>query len=395
MPARCRVAAWAVLLALPSVLAACGAGGETDEWWLVDASPDGHVLELVTLGGGCSEFVGWVSEATDHRVLIEARWEHTGADACPAILPSDSLVLDLTEPLGDRALVGCGHDDCLALPAEGSEYRAWPARIVAGGPGAVVVGQEDIWGVEPDGSIAWQAPLGGSPTGTLDELGLRDDHFDGIEALDTGTGLAAQLEFDGEGTWLEVFETDTGEQRHRIRVSDPEAPIGPPIWLDVGRVVLGQQQPERLWVVDLVDGAILEISAAAGRVQGVVDGVVITESETRTHAVDVDADAVLWESPRASRGERFVVGDGALVVFDRDDGTISLLDPRRGDALWNADVGRPPNVSVAAVADTLLVTTSTTLFAFDAATGKPHRWTALVPERAETVGDTHPPRVVR
>jgi hypothetical protein len=385
------------MLVLAALLAACGSDGETNEWWLVDATPNGRVLELVTLGSMCSEFVGWVSESNDDRVLIEARWEllEGGRGPCNAILPSETLVLDLTGPLGDRALVGCRHDDCRALPAEGDWHNTFPARIVAGGPGAVAVGLEDIWGVEPDGSIAWQAPLDGSPTSALDELGLRDDHFDGIEALDPGSGATARLEFDGEGTWLEVYETDTGEQRHRIRVTDPEAPIGSPIWLDDGRVVLGQQQPERLWVVDLDEGAIQEVSAAAGRVQGVVGGVVIAESETRTRAIDVDAEAVLWESPRASAGERFVVGNGAVVVFDRDDGSISLLHARRGDASWTADVGAPPGVEVAVVADTLLVTTSTTVFAFDAATGELHGWTSLVRGRAETVGGTHPPQAER
>jgi outer membrane protein assembly factor BamB len=127
----------------------------------------------------------------------------------------------------------------------------------------------------------------------------------------------------------------------------------------------------------------------------VVGGVVIAESETRTRAIDVDTDAVLWESPQAIRGERFVVGDGALVVFDRDLGSISQLDPRRGEAVWIADVGTPPGVQVAAIGDSLLVTSSTTLFTFDAATGEPHGWTALVPERAATVGGTHPPYAER
>lgn len=58
-------------------------------------------------------------------------------------------------------------------------------------------------------------------------------------------------------------------------------------------------------------------------------------------------------------------------------------------------MGAPPGVDVAVVADKLLVTTSIALFVFDAATGEPHGWAALVPERAETVDGTHPPHAER
>lgn len=225
MTRRCRAGIRLVLLALVAVLAACGDDGQTSEWWLVDATPDGRVLELVTLGGGCSAFVGWSSEADDDRVRIEARWEHPQQDHCPSILRSDRLVLDLTEPLADRELVGCRHEDCLALPAEGDDHRTFPAPIGAGGPGAVVVGLADVWGVEPDGQIAWRQPLD-DPVSTVDELDL---DIDGIETAEPDAGVAgARLEFDGEGTWLEVDDADTGEPRHRVRVTDPEAPIGPP-----------------------------------------------------------------------------------------------------------------------------------------------------------------------
>jgi hypothetical protein len=53
---------------------------------------------------------------------------------------------------------------------------------------------------------------------------------------------------------------------------------------------------------------------------GVVDGVVIAEGETRTRAIDVDADTMLWESPRAR---------ACAVTFDsRRGGTPSA--PTRG-----------------------------------------------------------------
>jgi hypothetical protein len=116
---------WAVMLGLTALVAGCGdlppegvsspeaiesgdeLEGEPDQWWLVDATPDRQLLELTTRGGGCSEFAGWVSETNDDRVRVEARWEHAEADDCPAVLRTDTLVLDLDEPLGDRDLVGC------------------------------------------------------------------------------------------------------------------------------------------------------------------------------------------------------------------------------------------------------------------------------------------------
>jgi hypothetical protein len=178
---------WAVvMLGLAAVLTACGvddgsADGAADVWWLVDSTPDGQLLELATLGGGCDEFVGWVSEADDDRVRLRARWETTTeADVCDLMLRVETLVLDLTEPLGERELAGCGHEACLALPAEGDEHQTYPARIEVGGPGAVVVGPADVWGVELDGMIAWRRPLDGGLEGVFDALGVRD--LDGSEA---------------------------------------------------------------------------------------------------------------------------------------------------------------------------------------------------------------------
>jgi outer membrane protein assembly factor BamB len=467
---------WAVMLGLTALVAGCGdlppegvsspeaiesgdeLEGEPDQWWLVDATPDRQLLELTTRGGGCSEFAGWVSETNDDRVRVEARWEHAEADDCPAVLRTDTLVLDLDEPLGDRDLVGCRHDDCLAPPDEGDEHPAFAASIEAVGPGAVVSSVEDVWSVEPDGQVAWRVPLGGGWIRAVGDLVVRYDHNDRIEALSPGSGevvwqqhdvtLAgvagdtlvvcsreqvgqagererflggldatdgdwrwrldgqscttdgvggddaafARVEFDGEGTWLEVYDTATGEERHRIRVAEPEAAIGPPTWLGGGRVVLGQQHPDRFWVVDLAGGEIDELAAAGGRIEGVVDGVVVVEGETQTFGIDVEADAVLWAVPRTRAGERIVVGDGALVVFDGDAGSITLLDPQRGDVRWDAEVGSTGGMNVVAVNDRLLATTSTTLFAFDLSSGEPAGWTALVPERAQTANGTHPPQ---
>lgn len=125
-----RFGGWAVVvLGLSGVLAACAvaggsADGESAEWWLGDATSDGQLLEVATLGGGCSEFVGWVSEADDDRVHLQARWESTDADVCDSMLRVETLVLDLTEPLGGRELSGCGHEDCLAL-ADVERQAGW------------------------------------------------------------------------------------------------------------------------------------------------------------------------------------------------------------------------------------------------------------------------------
>lgn len=174
-------------------------------------------------------------------------------------------------------------------------------------------------------------------------------------------------------------------------MTEPEAAIGPPTSLGDGRVVLAQQGPNRLWVVDLTTGEIDELASAGGRVEGVVDGVVILRHAAMVRGVDVDADTVLWEARRASDEGRLLAGQGALVALDRDIGRISLLDPHRGDVRWSADVPAGVDIEVAAVGGTLAVTTSMTMFVFDLATGDPHGWTTLIPDRAEPVGGTHRP----
>lgn len=379
------VATTTLALALAALVACSGPAGEPREWWLVGRTPDGQLLQLVTAGGGCHHLAGWTSRADGRSVTVEARWEDTGETVCIGALRIPMLVLDLGEPLGDRELHGCLHDDCLALHAEGGPHRGFPPKLTTTPAGVLATDHHDVWGLHPDGEVAWHAPIEPGREPPVEERWEPTDDDTGVDAT------LAPVDFDGEGTWLEVHATTTGERLHRLRVADVEANMGPPTALGDGRIVLAEQRPDRLLVVDPVTGHIEELASAGGRVQGVVDGVVILEGETRTRGVDVESDEVLWEAPRARGGERFVVGDGALVVFDRHVGSVALLDPTTGEVRWRGEVGTVDGVAVAATGDRLLVVTSTAAHTFDLATGAPHGWRALVPARTVAVGGEHPP----
>lgn len=162
---------------------------EAGSWELTGSSPDGLVLTLATPGGGCSSFQGWASEETATQVRVEARWEHSGAEICNAILLVDQIALRLDEPLGDRQLTGCGRDDCL-LPPDDSHGPFGRVNDVSVDDDVVVVtGPDTVWSIAPsDGMIRWERPSAGYWSLGVDGMVLRYDHFDHIESLDATTG---------------------------------------------------------------------------------------------------------------------------------------------------------------------------------------------------------------
>lgn len=162
--------------------------GVSEEWELTGSSPDGRLLTLATSGGGCSTFQGWITGEDADQVHVEARWEHSGDEACPAILRGDHITLRLAQPLGDRHLTGCERDDCLAEPDEDESFG--PSTHVSVADDTIVVtGHEAVWSIDPsDGTVRWERARDGYWSQAIDGRVLRYDHFDHIEMLDAVTG---------------------------------------------------------------------------------------------------------------------------------------------------------------------------------------------------------------
>ena len=100
-------------LAAAVLLGACGLGaGEVlidGEWSLEGLSPDGRSLLVAVPTGGCDRFESWEVVEDDDAVTITARVRRDeGAGGCTSELIVATLEHELAEPLGDRALLGCG-----------------------------------------------------------------------------------------------------------------------------------------------------------------------------------------------------------------------------------------------------------------------------------------------
>ncbi|MGY6501416.1 MAG: hypothetical protein ACXIVQ_11070 [Acidimicrobiales bacterium] len=82
--------------------------------------PSGRTLELQARFGGssCTEFEGWVVEESPAEVDVRALITNSGDGDCTADLVSVSHTLHLSEPLGERELLGCAPDDVTRNCAE-------------------------------------------------------------------------------------------------------------------------------------------------------------------------------------------------------------------------------------------------------------------------------------
>jgi len=94
-----------------------------NNWVLEEISPDGQQLTVSTEFGGeasdCTRFEGWEVEESDDSGEIRARlWERRSPTDCTTELVVERFEVGLDESLGDRELVGCGAEDCLAIVAD-------------------------------------------------------------------------------------------------------------------------------------------------------------------------------------------------------------------------------------------------------------------------------------
>lgn len=275
--------------------------GEAEKWELTGSSPDGRLLTLVTTGGGCSTFQGWVSHEDADRVHVEARWEHSGEEVCRAILLGDQLTLRLEQPLGDRQLTGCERDDCLAPPDD--EEPAAPSNQVSVADDALVVtGTDTTWSIAPsDGTVRWERARDGYWSRAVDGRVLRYDHFDHIEMLDAVTG---ETRWEADDVTLAGIEGDEVVVCPREQALDhgPRAAFRGALSLD--------------------DGSWLWRDEGASCTTGAADG-----DEPEVPDVDLDPDRI-----GRSAAVDLTTRDG--IVYVATSTAIIALDPNTGERLW-------------------------------------------------------------
>ncbi len=108
------------LLSLGAVVLTAGCGGPSDEAveWTVIEKPDATTYQLRARFGGssCTDFKEWQVEQTDEHVKVSAIVTFSGEADCTADEVFEPYTLRLSEPLGNRKLVGCdpptADDDC-------------------------------------------------------------------------------------------------------------------------------------------------------------------------------------------------------------------------------------------------------------------------------------------
>jgi outer membrane protein assembly factor BamB len=118
-----------------------------NSWQLIGMTPDGQHLRISTFFGGvasgCSRFEGFEVDEADAEVSVTAvLWQATNRD-CTDDGAEESIDIELAEPLGDRALTGCGGPDCLAPDPE-LRFVANPSPVAATDDGVVVGGATSL-----------------------------------------------------------------------------------------------------------------------------------------------------------------------------------------------------------------------------------------------------------
>lgn len=294
--------------------------GEPETWELTGTSPDGRLLTLATTGGGCSTFQGWSSDEDADRVHVEARWEHSGDEACRLVLRGDQITLLLKQPLGDRQLTGCERDDCFAsLDVE--ESFGGSNQVSVADDALVVTGLDTTWSIAPaDGTLRWERGRDGYWSRAVAGRVLRYDHFDHIEMLDATTG---------ETRWDAADVTLAGIEGDEVLVCPREQA------LDDGPRVSFRG------ALSLDDGSWLWRDDGASCTTGAADG-----NEPEVPAVDLDPDQI-----GRSAGVDLTAHDG--IVYVATSTAIIALDATTGERLWwtllvpstVVDVGgiHPPN----------------------------------------------------
>ncbi len=442
---RRRAAIAAIASAL--LMAGCGAVGDSmggsvrpNEWTLVGATPDERHVLVTTLFGGvasdCTRWEGWEVEETADRVEIKALiWEKRFPSGCTDDGAVETLEVALSEPLGDRELVGCEREDCVS--GEPLEWVAPYIEAAATTTGRVVVvrnGETDVVDAGSGNALdqpTYPGPLLGSSNGvdivwdgrrtialdpqtgaeiwsdeghvaSLDDdkvLLCRGNDSETIVAVTASDGaeiwtaygpceltvvgeevitiVAHDRDVDG-GHELVLLDATTGEQLVRRVLDDgsDDQVAGFDGAIAVGdRVVTGGPQAD-LVIIGPDGEELMRGPGGQGAPIGSAGGVAILSGYSSFRGIDPVTGETLWITRDLARNKLQVAG-AAIWTLDSNEGTVARLDPLTGEPEWTAFVGISHSFAVAADETTVYVATPLALIAIDAATGDQLWWQHL------------------
>jgi outer membrane protein assembly factor BamB len=414
-------------------------GGTTrpNEWTLVGTTPDAQHLLITTFFGGaasgCARWEGWGVNETADRVEVTAQvWHKRSPGACTDDAVVKTMDLELGAPLGDRDLVGCGTDTCLATaPLEWVLPRVALAATPQGE--VVVAGDYQISGIDGTGKTLWQQkgwpnslpgvsgdavvtyngrqtiardPTTGqqlwsdegSPAAVGDGTVLlcRGNDAEAVALVDGATGaqmwsadvpcdtvligketviiVAGDRDVDG-GSQLLVLDARTGDlllQRMLDDGIDDQVDGFDGAVAAAGHVVVGGQQADLVLLGS--DGEELaRDSNGLGTPIGYAGRETMVVGKSHIAAVDPNTNEVIWSSGDLDQSTVTVSGDALWALYPTD-GTVARLDPQTGEPMWTAPIGISHSFAVASNDTTTYVATALAVIALDTNTGEQLWW---------------------
>ncbi len=390
-----------------------GPGWVSNNGWQLDAlSIDGTTLTVSTnFGGvasGCARFEEWTWSESDDRVDIEARlWEAIAPQACTADGASESVTIELLQPLGDRDLTGCGEPECLPTIARAGQFVIDALDANDEGVAAIVSapnGGSALVHLSPDGTgrVPNLDPTHGTPSRIRLTAEVGVVQFD-RKVVATDPSVATE--------WWETEGFVVGVDHDHVYLCVPEV-VGE-VEEETGSVVaLTPETGQRAWTVEgpcaepvrhgdlltfvthdpMVDGGhlLFTVDATSGTERsrrvlddGIDDRVIgidaVVALGDRTIAAGVQSDVIVLDSTGVETarypwrtGTPLTAIDGVLVV-DGSPGLVALDVDRQAD-IWATD-----NTNIVAIDGAIfeLAATDGVVARLDPSTGNT-RWQAEV-----------------
>ncbi len=301
-------------------------------WLLIDESLDGRQLLIETsgisfLGGGCVGVTDWTLEQTEDRITVaQLLWAGSAGDAgCGTSVEGEFVLVELDEPLGERALEGCRQADCLRL-FNSSNFD--PLRVEA---------------------------------------------VDGRFVVSTNAGPVA-IEVDGEVEASTVAESLFESAAWDLALERRRTPsVGEHEVVGGGVTVVGGQDMDAY--IRNADGQVMRLETPPLGPPAVVwNRLALFDRGARLTAVDIDTGEVAWIG--RGLGVEWTVTDDAIFSIRRR--SLLRVDPTTAEVMWRVDLGPPDMHAVATDGDLVVVSSPLHLDAYDVASGE-LRWSANLP----------------
>jgi len=429
-----------VVLVVAVVVSGCGGSVASNDWTMVGMTPDERHLLITTLFGGvasgCTRWEGWEVEESEERVDVRALlWRKSFPSGCTDEGVTETIEVDLSEPLGSRDLAGCGSDDCGRIEPE-SWFGSWEVDAATSQDGVVVANAGALWSFGNDGAVMWTHDPGArqllqatsdvvvaydgqrtkaydTSTGVeiwqadgfivADDEGTvyvcRSEDAEVLAAVDIETGaerwqanrpcgysavrgdlitiVAIDRDVDG-GHELLLVDTSTGDVILRKTLDDgidDQVNGFEGVVLAGDQVVIAGQQAD-LVVLGSDAEELVRRPARLGTPIGVADDLVIVATHDRVAAINPTNGETAWESQALNR-DSLAVSEDTLWSLHAQTGSVSRLDPETGNPMWTTPVGLSSGFDVAASPSTAYVATSLAIVALDTSTGEVKWWQHL------------------